>query len=141
LRKYPVLGVALAALLPFLVGLVWYAPWLFGTQWERLHGYDDPARRSDLMANAPRNYLTSLVAYLVMALVLRFLLYRLAASDAAAALRLALICWLGFMATLGLTTVLFALQPLTLWLIDAGFQLIYLCLMALVLRPRVANPA
>jgi hypothetical protein len=90
-------------------------------------------------ASAPRNYLVSLVTYLVMALVLRFLLYRLAAADAGSALRLAALCWLGFAATIGLTTVLFALQPLSLWAIDAGFQLIYMCLMALVLRPKIAN--
>jgi Protein of unknown function (DUF1761) len=140
MRKYPVLGVAFAALIPFLLGIVWYT-WLFGRQWERAHGYDDPARMELLRTSAPRNYLVSLVTYLVMALVLRFLLYRLAATDAGSAIRLAAICWLGFAATIGLTTVLFALQPLSLWAIDAGFQLVYMILMALVLRPRVASQA
>ena len=139
MRKYPVLGVALAALIPFVVGFIWYGPWLLGRQWERLHGYDDPARMALLRASAPRNYLVAFVTYLVMALVLRFLLYRLAAADAGSALRLAALCWLGFAATIGLTTVLFALQPLSMWAIDAGFQLVYVCLMALVLRPKVAN--
>ena len=138
MRNRPVLAVAVAALLPFAVGFLWYAPFSLGGVWERAHGYDDPARMDMLQANAPRNYLVSLVGYLVMALVLRFLLYRLAASDAASALRLAALCWLGFAATIGLTTVLFAMQPLSLWAIDASFQLVYMCLMALVLRPRAA---
>ena len=138
MRNRPVLAVAVAALLPFAVGFLWYAPFFLGGLWERAHGYDDPARMDMLRANAPRNYLVSLVGYLVMALVLRFLLYRLAASDAGSALRLAALCWLGFAATIGLTTVLFAMQPLSLWAIDASFQLVYMCLMALVLRPRAA---
>lgn len=139
MRKYPVLGVIVAALIPFLVGLVWYSSFTLGPLWERAHGYDDPQRMALIRASAVRNSLVSLVTYLVMALVLRFLLYRLAATDAASAVRLAAICWLGFAATIGLTSVLFALQPLSLWAIDAGFQLVYMCLMALVLRPKVSN--
>jgi len=135
MRKRPVLAVALAALMPFVVGALWYAPFGFGRWWERAHGYDDPARKAVLMASAPRNYLASLVVYVVLALVLRFFLYRLAASDASSAVRLAVLVWLGFVATIGLTTVVFALQPLSLWAIDAGFQLVYMCLMALILRP------
>jgi len=138
MRKRPVLAVALAALIPFVVGALWYAPFGFGRWWERAHGYDDPARKAVLMASAPRNYLASLVVYVVLALVLRFFLYRLAASDASSAVRLAVLVWLGFVATIGLTTILFALQPLSLWAIDAGFQLVYMCLMALILRPPAA---
>ena len=138
MRKRPVLAVALAALMPFVVGALWYAPFGFGRWWERAHGYDDPARKAVLMASAPRNYLASLVVYVVLALVLRFFLYRLAASDASSSVRLAVLVWLGFVATIGLTTVVFALQPLSLWAIDAGFQLVYMCLMALILRPPAA---
>jgi uncharacterized protein DUF1761 len=141
MRKRPVLAVALAALMPFVVGALWYAPFGFGRWWERAHGYDDPARKAVLMASAPRNYLASLVVYVVLALVLRFFLYRLAASDASSAVRLAVLVWLGFVATIGLTTILFALQPLALWAIDAGFQLLFMCLMALMLRPRISESA
>ena len=138
MRKRPVLAVALAAIIPFLVRALWYSPYLLGRPWERAHGYDDPARMALLRASAPRNYLVSLVTYLILALVLRFFLYRLAASDTASALRVAALTWLGFAATIGLTSVLFALQPVSLWAIDAGFQLLYICLMALILRPQVA---
>lgn len=139
MRRRPVLAVAVAALMPFLVGALWYAPFAFGRWWEGAHGYDDPARKALLMASAPRNYLASLVAYVILALALRFFLYRLAASDAASAIRLAAIAWFGFVATIGLTTILFALQPLSLWAMDAGFQLVYMCLMALILRPPTAT--
>lgn len=136
--KRPVLAVALAALVPFILGALWYSPFGLGPMWERAHGYDDPTRMALLQANMVRNYLVALVGYLVLALVLRFLLYRLAANDASSALRLAAFTWAGFVATIGLTTVLFNLQPISLWAIDAGFQLVYMCLMALILRPRVA---
>lgn len=135
MRNRPMFAVLLAALLPLAVGFVWYGPWLLGRSWERAHGYDDPTRMAMLQAGMVRHYLVAFVTYLVMALVLRFLLYRLAATDARSALRLATLCWLGFVATVGLTSVLFALLPFSLWLIDAGFQLVYMCLMALVLRP------
>jgi hypothetical protein len=50
----------------------------------------------------------------------------------------AALAWLGYAATIGLTTILFGLQPISLWAIDAGFQLVFMCLMALILRPPAA---
>lgn len=135
MRNRPVLAVLLAALVPLIVGAIWYAPFLFLPAWEAAHGYDDAARAT-MRDQMLRLYLVAFTTYLLMALVLRFLLYRLAATDAGSALRLAAFCWLGFVATIGLTSVLFAQRPLSLWLIDASFQLVYMCLMALVLRPR-----
>ena len=138
--RRPVLTVALAALIPLLVGAIWYAPFFLQPAWERAHSYDD-ADRALMRDQMLRLYLVAFMTYLVMALVLRFLLYRLAATDAGSAIRLAVLCGLGFAATTGLTSVLFALLPLSLWLIDASFQLVYMCLMALVLRPKEAAPA
>jgi hypothetical protein len=137
MRNRPVLAVLFAALVPLIVGALWYAPFLFGRAWERAHGYDAAAMDA-LQANMLRNYLVAFVTYLVMALVLRFLLYRLAASDVRSALQLATLCWLGFVATIGLTSILFAQQHLSLWGIDGSFQFIYMNLMALILRPRPA---
>lgn len=137
MRNRPVLAVFFAALIPLIVGAIWYAPFLFLPAWEGAHGYDDAARAT-MRDQMLRLYLVAFTTNLVMALVLRFLLYRLAVTDGRSALRLAGLCWLGFVATVGLTSVLFALRPLSLWAIDAGFQLVYMCLMALVLRPRAA---
>lgn len=139
MRNRPVLAVLLAAVVPLALGAVWYAPFLFGRAWERAHGYDDPARMALLQDNAARNYLVAFVTYLVMALVLRFLLYRLAATDNRSAVQLATVCWLGFVVTTGLTSILFAQQHLSLWGIDGSFQFIYMNLMALILRPRLPN--
>lgn len=138
MRNRPVLAVFLAALIPMIVGAAWYAPFLFGRAWERAHGYDDPTRMAALQNNMVRNYLAAFVSYLVMALVLRFLLYRLAATDARSAIQIAFLCWLGFVVTVGLTSILFAQQSLTLLGIDGSFQFIYMLLMALVLRPPAA---
>ncbi|HJU75116.1 MAG TPA: DUF1761 domain-containing protein [Gemmatimonadaceae bacterium] len=138
MRNRPVLAVFVAALIPMVVGAIWYAPFLFGRAWERAHGYDDPTRMAALQENVTRNYLVAFVTYLVMALVLRFFLYRLAASDARSALQIATLCWLGFVVTVSLTSILFAQQHLSLWGIDGSFQFIYLNLMALVLRPKAA---
>ena len=140
MRNRPVLAVFVAALVPSVLGAIWYAPFLFGRAWERAHGYD-AADMAALQANMVRNYLVAFVSYLVMALALRFLLYRLAATDARSALQIATICWLGFVATVGLTSILFGQQHLSLWGIDGSFQFLYMNLMALVLRPRAAAAA
>ncbi len=46
---------------------------------------------------------------------------------------LGLLVWLGFLATLGLTAHMFSEKPLSTYLIDAGYQLVYAVAMGVIL--------
>ena len=41
--------------------------------------------------------------------------------------------WLGFFATLGMTANLYSERPLSIYLIDAGYQLVYLVVMGIII--------
>ena len=128
-RVAPVLVAAIAA---FVVGFLWYSPFLFGNLWTQAHGYtteDLAAMQQTLGAT----YGVLFVTLIVMGFVLSTLIRRTGARGAAAGAALGFLCWLGFVATTGLTTILFSKAPLLQFEIDAGYQAVYLMVMGAIL--------
>jgi hypothetical protein len=80
-----------------------------------------------------RAYAVSFVCYLVMAAVLGVLMSMTNTYTAKGGAWLGLLCWLGFAATIGLTTNMFSEKPLSTYLIDAGYQLVYLLAMGAII--------
>ena len=78
-------------------------------------------------------YGVSLLSYLVMAWVLAVLLDLAGIVRVVGGIRLGALCWLGFAATIGLTANMFSEKPLSTYLIDAGYQLVYLMAMGGIL--------
>lgn len=126
------LAIVVAAFAAFALAALWYSPWLCGRLWVKAQGLT-PDRLVAMRAGAARAYGISLVCYAVMAVCLAVLVDRLGIVDAVAAAKLGLLCWLGFAATLGLTANRLAGKPLAVYLIDAGFQLVAIVAMSLLL--------
>lgn len=126
------LAIIVAVLATFALGALWYSPLLFGNMWVRAHGYVGE-RLERMKKAAPRAYGVSLVAFLVMASVLAFLAGRLRVGSALGGVRLGFAVWVGFAATIGLTSWVYSDKPLSTYLIDAGYQLAYLLLMGAII--------
>ena len=126
------LAVVLAALSAFVLGGLWYSPLLFGRLWVRAHGYT-PEKMESMRAGVGRSYAVSFLCYLVMAAVMALLIGATDTVTALGGLRLGAVCWLGFAATIGLTANLFSDKPLATYLLDAGYQLVYLSAMGAIL--------
>lgn len=126
------LAIVAVTFLTFLLGALWYSPLLFGRLWVRAHGYT-PEKLVEMRTGAARAYGVSLVCYAVMAVCLAVLIEQLGIHSAPAGARLGALCWLGFVATIGLTANMFSEKPLSTYLIDAGFQLVYLIAMSVLL--------
>jgi len=126
------LAVVGAAVMTFALGALWYSPLLFGRLWVRVHGYSE-AQLAGMKAGAGRAYGLSLLCYVVMAAALAVLIHRIGIDTVLGGLKLGLICWGGFAATIGLTANLFSDKPIAAYLIDAGYQLVYLLAMAVLL--------
>lgn len=125
------LAVVAAALATMALGALWYGP-LFGRLWTSAHGHT-PERLEAMRRGVGWAYGLSFVCYLVMATALAYLLAWIGAVTVPGALWLAFVCWLGFAATIGLTSHLFSdRRPPAYW-IDAGYQLVYLLGMGAVL--------
>lgn len=77
-------------------------------------------------------YATSFVCWLLMATVLALVAPHFA-EGVGAMLHMGILLWLGFSDTTGLTQDRFSGKPLRLWVIDSGYQVASLAVMAVVL--------
>lgn len=126
------LAVLVAAVATFVLGGLWHSPLLFGKVWVRAHGYT-PEKMESMRAGVGRTYAVSFLCYLVMATVMALLIGATDTVTALGGVRLGALCWLGFAATIGLTANLFSDKPLATYLLDAGYQLVYLSVMGAIL--------
>ena len=125
------LAVGLAAVLAFVLGMLWYSPLLFAKAWMAGHGYTEEDLERMQSGMGP-TYALSFLCWFVMATVLAVVSGHFA-EGVGATLHVGAFLWLGFSATVGLTNNLFSDKPLSLWIIDAGYQLGSIALMSIVL--------
>ena len=121
-----------AAVVAFLIGGLWYSPLLFARQWVAAHGYT-PEQVAQMQKDAPRAYGISFLCFLVMAHVLQALVHLTGAEGWRYGVHLGFLCWLGFAATIGLTSLVYSQKKLATFVIDAGYQLVYLIAMGAIL--------
>ncbi len=126
------LPILVAALAAFLIGALWYSPVLFAKAWVRANGYT-PEKLAAMQANAGRAYAGSFVAFLVMASVLGLLLRHIGADSIADGAGWGFHAWLGFALPIGFTANLYSDKPAAAFLIDAGYQLVYMTVMGAIL--------
>jgi hypothetical protein len=125
------LAAATAAVVAFVIGGLWYSPLLFAKPWVAAHGFT-PEVTAEMRKTAGRAYGTSVVCFLVMAIVLSILISQLGISTAVGGAELGALAWLGFAATIGLTANLYAKASLALFFIDTAYQLVYMCAMGAI---------
>jgi len=124
-------AVVVSALAVFLIGALWYSPLLLGRQWVAAHGYT-AEKLVEMRKSAAQSYAVSFLCYLLMGAVLSVLAGEAGVATVREGLRLGALCWVGFAATIGLTANLFSEKPLAAYLIDAGYQLVYLAVMGAI---------
>jgi hypothetical protein len=123
------LGVLLAAVATFAVGMLWYSPLVFGKAWMRLNGYT-PERMVEMKQKVGRAYLVSFIAYLVLAVGLDSVA---GAGSPIDAIKISVRVWLFFVLPVSVTALMFSERPFGAWLIDAGYQVVYFAVMGVVL--------
>ena len=118
-----VLGAAVASMI---VGMAWYSPLLFGKKWMQLSGVSQEECEKAKKKGMATIYLAGFANCLVMSLVLAFFMDRTGVVTLMDALIVAIAAWLGFMATLLMSAVLWEKKPVGLFLIGAGYYLVVL---------------
>ncbi len=88
-------------------------------------GYDpnDKAKVQEMQKTAGPAYLASFIASLVSAFILALFFHEMHVSTVEIGLLIAFHVWLGFVATVQLTGVLFMKQSMKLFAINTGYQL------------------
>ncbi len=126
------LAVGAAALATAFIGALWYSPLLFHKLWVKAHGYSEE-KVEQMRKTAGRAFVMSFFCYVVMAFVLAIFASYADVSTVPQGAFLGLLVWIGFLATLGLTAHMFSEKPLSTYLIDAAYQLVYAVVMGVIL--------
>jgi hypothetical protein len=122
-------GVLVAALATFLIGMLWYSPILFAKPWIALNGYT-PEKLAELRKGAPRAYGISFLAYLVLgvgiAAIVRF-------DSPFGGMWTGVQVWTFLVMPVSLTALMFSEKRFGAWMIDAMYQLVYFAAMGAIL--------
>ncbi|MGA2485597.1 MAG: DUF1761 domain-containing protein [Roseiarcus sp.] len=118
-----------AAIVRFVIGGVWFSPFAFAEPWRRLVGLS----AEQMKATMPRAIAADVVASLLMAWVLAHAVVYAGATTLGTGVAVGFFNWLGFVAVIQFTTVLYEQRPLKLFVIQSGFNLLSLLLMGALL--------
>ncbi len=128
------LAVLVCAVLAMVLGYVWYGP-IFGKTWMRLMGMDRESMGEG--QNMGMLYGIQFVGALIMAFVLAhtltFAMAYLHTSGISAGLQTGFWNWIGLIAPVTVGMVLWEGKPWKLWAIIAGYWLVTLCAMGVIL--------
>ena len=133
------LAVLASGVAAMILGSLWYGP-LFGKQWIALMGFDQQ-KVAEMQAKGMqamwKNYALMFVGALIMAYVLAHGLVfgnaYLGTGGISGGLQGAFWYWLGFIAPVTLGVVLWDGKPWKLWFLNAGYYLVLLLVMSIIL--------
>src|SRR5918999_5423650 len=121
-------AIVVAAIIPMVLGALWYSPVLFADPWMRAVG-----RTREELAGAQLGYVLSAIGALVSSYVLARIVKWAEVDDLWNGALVGIFVWAGFVATVLAVTTYFGGRPRTLWAINAGYQLVALVLMGALL--------
>jgi hypothetical protein len=123
------LAVFVAALANYLIATIWYAV-VFGNLWKKLTGISD-------MKPVPMNMVIVFIGSLVMSFVLLHSIVfgnsYVGTSGVSGGLMGGFFSWLGFIAPVTMTSVIYEKRPWKLWILDNSFWLVSLLFMGAIL--------
>jgi hypothetical protein len=126
------LAVAVAAVISFGLGALWYSPVMFGKAWQKELGFSDEYLQS---GNMGKIFGSSVILMLIMALGLAVLLNARWGDSVTlmSGIKHGLFVGVAFVgASMGIN-MLYQRKSLKLWLIDAGYQILFLLIMGAII--------
>ena len=126
------LAVITAAVVNMAIGFLWYGP-AFGKTWVRLMGFTPEKLEEMKKKGMTMSLIMMFIASLVMAYVLAYFLAALNIADTYGAVILAFWVWLGFVATVIISPVLWEDKSWKLYFFNVAYYLVSLSAMTLIL--------
>jgi hypothetical protein len=111
-------SVLVASVVAFGIGALWYSPILFGKEWMSLTKTSDTDMAAAKAKGMWKSYLMHFVATVVSFCVLGFIIANAGSMNAGDGAFLGFLIWIGFVATMGVSAMLWEKAPLKLVLID-----------------------
>lgn len=127
------LAVLVAAITNIALGMYWYSPAGFSKQWIHDAGLDEEKMKKGGQKMMMAAMFFGLLTSLIMSYVLAITLQAFGVETITEALQVAVMMWLGFIATVGFGVVIWEMKPVRLFIITSGFWLISLGIMSAIL--------
>ena len=128
------IGIIVASVVSFIVGFLWYSPFLFGNVWMKLNGVTKKDTEKAKKKGMTKMMLLAFIGTLVTASVLNILIIMSGVSEISTAISLSFIIWLGFIvATTLLGSVLWDNKPWGLFLLNGAYWLVNVEIISIVL--------
>ena len=126
------LAIVLAAVVHFLLGAVWFTT--FTNAWLAGIGKTKEQMLSEAAGSGPAiPYIVAFICNLIMAYVLALVILRWGKPSAGRGAIVGIMLWVGFVGTVFLAEYTFELRPRSLFAITAGYPLLGLVLMGIIL--------
>lgn len=123
-------AILVAALVSFVIGWLWYSPYLFQKAWMRMAQIPtQTATTAPMLSLLGAGFAT----YVILAGVMDVLFQIIGVGTLDVALKLATLFWFGFVATLTLGMVTWERKPFQLYLLNNGYHLVSFLVTALML--------
>ena len=120
-------AVLASGIVSMVLGMLWYGP-LFGKKWMQLSGIKEPSKEEQgkIMGKMLPSMAGGFVAALVMAYVLSMFVKFVGAATPLDGALVGFWAWLGFIATVTMSSVLWEGKPWRLWILNIGYYLVTL---------------
>jgi hypothetical protein len=129
-------AVLVAAIAQMILGYLWYGP-LFGKPWMAMMGFDPQKIKHAQAKGMGKSYMFMAIGSLIMSWILAhaiiFASAYLVFYGFTAGITIGFLNWIGFIAPVTLGSVLWEGKPWKLWVLNAGYYLVGLCLMGAIL--------
>ena len=130
-------AILVSAVASFILGALWYSPVMFVKPWRKMMGltqqHMEEAKKKGMKKVMAKLYIGNFIATLIMVYVLSHFVDYAQAKTITDGLQLGLWVWLGFIATLLFGSILWEGKPFKLFLINAGYRLVELLIVASIL--------
>lgn len=125
-------AVLVSGILMMVLGYLWYGP-LFGKPWMKLMGISKSSMKGMKTDVMIKNYGLMFVSALILSYVFAYILVVFQVSSILTAVTAAFWTWLGFIATTMFGGVIWTKKPLKLYVIDAGYYLVGMVIIGIVM--------
>jgi len=127
------LAVLVSAVIGFIIGGFWYSQSGFGKQWMRLMKISKKDVEKVKKKGMAKSMIIAFLSTIVMAYVLAIFIKYVGTSTIIGGVLVGFWIWLGFLATAGLSSILWEGRPFKLYLINVTHYLVVLVVMGAIL--------
>lgn len=128
----PYIPLIASAVVSFVLGMLWYSPFLFGRMWAQAHGFSEQ-KLKEMHTSVATPHILGFLTYFVTAYVIWYLFSLMNIDSIHTALFVGFLFWLGFPAAQGFMSTQYSGKPFNVFLIDAGYHLVYILAISAVI--------